>query len=695
VGVQHAHQKAVIHRDLKPSNVLVSIQDGKAIPKIIDFGVAKATSQPLTDKTLHTQLGVMIGTPDYMSPEQAELTGQDIDTRTDVYSLGVMLYELLTGALPFDPKELRKAGLEGIRKKIVETEPPKPSARLTTLGEQSTQSAQRRSTEPPALRRQLRGDLDWITMKALEKDRTRRYGSPFELSADIGRYLTDEPVLATPPSAAYRAKKFARRHKLGVGAAAAGLLVMIAFAATMAVQTQRIATERDNAERAREDLEAVVDFQAGMLSEIEPEQMGAWLADDLRTSMEAATRERGLTESEIAIVFDSYDASMRRVNFTNTALDVIDRNILARAVETLEERFADQPLIDARLRGTIGVTYKELGLYQAAEPELLRAVETRKRLLGDDHRDTLSSMYSLGCLYYSQGRNDEAEDIYVETLETQKRVLGDDHPDTLWTMNSRALVYADRGREDEAEALYLEALETRKRVLGDDHPDTLWSMNSLGALYNSQGRYAEAEPLYRETLETRKRVLGEDHPDTLWSMNNLANLYRSQGRYAEAETLHVETLETRKRVLGDDHPSTLVSVNNLANLYVNQGRYDEAEPLFIETLETRKRVLGDDHPSTLASMNGLAWFLLTREPPASRDPERALALALEVAGKTGHENPAYLDTLSLAYHLTGDRAKAVANQKKALALLPDGPSPMRTELEKNLARFEAGLAGQK
>ncbi len=219
-GVQHAHQKAIIHRDLKPSNVLVAIQDGMPVPKIIDFGVAKATAQRLTERTVYTELGVLIGTPEYMSPEQAEMTGESVDTRTDVYSLGVILYELLVGALPFDPKELRKAGFDEIRRKIREEEPSKPSTKVNTLdSERSNESLRRRRTDHSTLIRQLRGDLDWIAMKALEKNRSRRYGSPSELAADLERYLTNEPVVARPPSAGYRARKFARRHRVVVGVA--------------------------------------------------------------------------------------------------------------------------------------------------------------------------------------------------------------------------------------------------------------------------------------------------------------------------------------------------------------------------------------------------------------------------------------------------------------------------------------------
>src|SRR5262245_50337583 len=227
-GVQHAHQKGIIHRDLKPSNVLVAIQGGRPVPKIIDFGVAKATAQRLTERTMYTELGALIGTPEYMSPEQAEMTGLDVDTRTDVYALGVILYELLTGALPFDPKELRAAGFDEIRRRIREVDPPRPSTKVSTLGERATESARRRGTEPAKLVSRLRGDLDWITMKALEKDRTRRYGSPMELAADIARHLGDEPVQARPPSVAYRTRKFIRRHRLGAAAAAFISLTLVA-----------------------------------------------------------------------------------------------------------------------------------------------------------------------------------------------------------------------------------------------------------------------------------------------------------------------------------------------------------------------------------------------------------------------------------------------------------------------------------
>ena len=256
-GVQHAHQKGVIHRDLKPSNVLVALQDGQPVPKIIDFGIAKATTQHLTERTLFTELGVLIGTPEYMSPEQAEVTGLDIDTRSDVYALGVLLYELLTGALPFDRKTLREKALNEIQRVIREVDPPKPSTRVTQMGQASTDAARNRHTEVHRLASELRGDLDWITMKCLEKDRTRRYGSASDLAVDLRRHLDSQPVLASPPSTTYRLGKFVRRHRFGVAAAATLVLLLVAFGATMAVQAQRIARERDRANREAETAKQV------------------------------------------------------------------------------------------------------------------------------------------------------------------------------------------------------------------------------------------------------------------------------------------------------------------------------------------------------------------------------------------------------------------------------------------------------
>jgi eukaryotic-like serine/threonine-protein kinase len=559
-GVQHAHQKAIIHRDLKPSNILVTEVDGHPAPKIIDFGVAKALTQKLTADSLFTRVGALVGTPQYMSPEQALSSGEDIDTRTDVYSLGVILYELLAGVHPID---LRKAAFEEFLRRLREDDPPKPSTKFRAQDpDTSTDLARKRHTEPPALVKQMRGDLDSIALKALEKDRSRRYGSPSDFASDIARYLKDEPVLAVPPSAAYRASKFARRYRGALVVVCAFVLVLVAASVISIHQSVRASREAASAQAVNDFLQNDLLAQASVANQSGP---SAKLDPNLKV---------------------------------RTALD--------RAAQRIAGKFDQQPEVEAAVRDTIGRTYMDLGLYPEARAQLERAVELYRRSLGADHPITLITMSHLGGVAYRQGKYPEAESILNQTLEAQRRVLGPDHPDTLSSMNTLANVYLGQGKYAQAEALDSQILEIRRRVLGPEHPETLASINNLANAYDDQGKYAQAEALDGEALEIKRRIFGPEHPATLASMNNLANVYHDEGKDTQAEALHSQTLEIKRRVLGPEHPDTLESMNNLANVYETEGKYAQAEPLYSQTLEIKRRVFGSENPQTLIAMNNLS-----------------------------------------------------------------------------------------
>ena len=554
-GVQHAHQKAIIHRDLKPSNILVAEIDGKAEPRIIDFGIAKATPQPGADQTLLTRAGSPMGTPGYMSPEQADPALGDVDTRTDVYSLGVVLYELLAGAHPFDSRRWQKQPFDEILRQIREEDPPNPSTRLSQEKEASNVTAEMRGTEPRQLLTLLHGDLDWITMKALEKDRGRRYGTPSELAADIARYLRNEPVLARPATAGYRLQKYVRRHRVGVAAAGGLAFVLVAFAVMQAVQLRRITRERDRANR-------ITNFMTRMFKVSQPSE----------------ARGNAITA----------------------------REILDKASTDIDTGLAKDPELQANMMDVMGNVYTSLGLYQRGDALLTRAVETRKHVLGAENPDTLRSTAGLAWTLQREGRYSEAERLGREALELERRVLGPDDPDTLRSASDLSWTLYQQGRYADSEKLLRETLDRQRRVLGPEHSETLQSMSDLGWTLGEEGRYAEAEKMEQETLDIRRRLLGPEHPDTQTSMNNLAGIFEWEGRYPDADKLFRELIELDLRVRGPEHPDTLLATNNLANVLGYEGRYAEAAKMQRETLEIQRRVLGAEQRDTLITQIGLA-----------------------------------------------------------------------------------------
>jgi serine/threonine protein kinase len=595
-GVQHAHQKAIIHRDLKPSNVLVEEVDHKPVPKIIDFGLAKAMGAQLTEMTLLTEVGAMLGTPDYMSPEQADRNERNIDTRTDVYSLGVILYELLVGELPIGSRELRAAGIEAMLKKICEQEPVRPSTKLKSLGPSAKESAERRKEAPESLERHLRGDLDWITVKALEKDRSRRYGSASDLAGDLQRYLHDQPVSAGPPSASYRAQKFIRRHRFGVSVATAAVVLLIGFAVTMAVQARRIAKERDRANR-------IADFMAQMFSVSDPSE------------------------------------ALGNVITARTILDTASNEI--------RSGLAKDPEAQSELMFTMARTYASLGLYPTAYDLSSTALENRRRLLGPTDRKTLQSMAQLSWILDRQGHDGEAEKLIRQTIAEASRALGSEDPVTLEARDRLGVILERRGRFDEEEKLDRQLVEIESRRFGSEDIHTLRAMVSLGDALSHQSRYAEAEGLYRQALTIEQRVLGPEHPQTLGTMHNLANRIQEQGRYAEAEGLYRQTLAIEQHVLGSEHPDTADSMTTLANTLYYQGNTAEAEKWYRAAIEVDRHALGPDHPYTTRPMEGLANVLSANGNYAEAEKIDRQILEIRVR-KLG---PEHTDTLLTKYNI--------------------------------------------
>ncbi|MGH7180330.1 MAG: tetratricopeptide repeat protein, partial [Tepidisphaeraceae bacterium] len=609
-AVQHAHQKGLIHRDIKPSNVLVCSQDDHPVTKVIDFGIAKATQARLTEKTLFTEFRQLIGTPEYMSPEQAQ-GDLDVDTRSDVYSLGVLLYELLTGTTPFGAMELRSKAYAEIQRIIREVDPPKPSTRLSQNVDTLAGVAAHRQTEPRKLNASVRGELDWIVMKCLEKDRARRYEAASSLALDVQRHLNDEPVAAGPPSARYRFRKFARRNKGPVLAAATIFIVLVAgiIGTTIGLigqARQRVfaQNQQKRAEQNADIASAVSEFQGQMFFSASPFGLG----------------------DKVTVL-----------------------QVMTAAVKDLDAgKLKEQPLVESNVRHMIGLTLHDLGRYGEAEPILRKALELRRSVLPGPHAAVARTLQGLSITLQELGKLPEAESLMREALDMRRTVLPAGHTEIADTLSELGYLLHLEGKFADAEVMCREALDLDRQKRPPDELGVAFKLGKLGWLLQTEGKFAEAESLCREALEIRRRLLRPEHPDISESLNHLAVVFARSGRLAEAEPLFREMLEIDRKSLPAAHPRVGQSMNNLARVLQEQGKLAEAEPLQREGLALRRNSLPAGHPYIAQSLKNLAELLQQQGKLPEAEP-----LVREALGIVRNASPPRPGDIASTLHTLG------------------------------------------
>ncbi len=641
-AVQHAHQRGIIHRDLKPGNILV---DEAGQPKILDFGLARATDSD-SQATRQTDIGQLLGTLAYMSPEQVLADPDELDTRTDVYALGVVLYELLAGKMPYALSKMLHEAVHTIQM----TEP----APLSTVSN-----------------RMYRGDIETIVGKALEKDKNRRYASAAGLAGDIRRYLNDEPIVARPASASYQLQKFARRHKaivIGVASVFAVLVLGIVVSTWQAVKARRA---QQDAERQSAIAQAVNDFlqkdllrQASAYNQAKPDPNIT-----VRTALDRAAQNiegkfKSQPDVEIAIRMTIGDT------YQELGLYPEARTQEERAMELGHRVFGDSDARTLKAMSGLGNLAALQSRFPEAEALLVKATDGLKRALGPDNPDTLRTTDFLGTVYWHEGKFAQAESLYEQLIPTDRRALGQERDETVRAMSNLALVYSAQGKYAKTESLQTQALEIERRVKGPEHPDTLMLMNNLANTYHAESKCALAEPLHKEAWEIERRVLGPEHPDTIKIMGNVANDEDCEGRHQQAEDLFGKVLAIRQRVLGPDHQSTLFTMQELAHVYNEQGKYAQAEALEKQVIEARRRTLGPEHPETLFSLTTLGDIYEAVDKYV--EAEHAHRQALEIQQRVlGPENPDTLSTmLSVGEDLVaeGKSSQAEALHSRALQI---------------------------
>jgi serine/threonine protein kinase/tetratricopeptide (TPR) repeat protein len=588
-ALQHAHLKGLIHRDIKPSNVLVTLHDGVPVPKVIDFGIAKATESRLTERTLFTRFHQFIGTPAYMSPEQAEMSGLDIDTRSDIYSLGVLLYELLTGSTPFDGRELIDSGYSEIQRVIREKNPDLPSTRLSTLGAEGlTAVSKNRSIQPGELSRDIKGDLDWIVMKALEKDRTRRYETAGDFMRDIRRHLDDEPVEASPPNRIYLLKKFFLRHRSMVVASS---IVATSLVAGLLVASFGLVQARRDAAAARRQAERA-DAVTLLLDEM------------FRTATPGASKGKDFTVRELLDDFSVHIAG----------------------------QLSSEPEVEMTVRRTVGVAYEGLGDHVRAEPHLRRALELAGQIYGADSVEAMEALARLGWLTYGLENREGAIAQLEKAAQSQEQQLGPEDPAYLQSLAYLAAVKLEAGEFDEAAAYAKSVLAGSSLAVSDDgYPNHLWASQILAEVYRSQGNTVEAERLSAQLLGFVEQSPETLSPRTIEAFHTVAQGQLQRGEFVEAEALISRGLQTARRTLGDDHRMTLLLLGDLGQLARDRGEVEEATKIYGGVLETQRATLGEEHADTIHSL--LEMVGLRLEQNRDQEAESLAEEAHEVSSR--------------------------------------------------------------